>query len=107
MRQDQMALRLLGSNEIATSVGLGNALAGEVIMTAVLVTVVLETAVNQRKEISRSQAPLAIELAVFCTHAVPLPVDGCSVNPARSLGPAIVYGTWPNFYNFPFYIVKG
>jgi MIP family channel proteins len=88
----------LGSNQISPGVGYGNALAGEIIMTAVLVAVVLETAVNKRNEIARSQAPLAIGFAVFCAHAVLLPIDGCSINPARSLGPAIVSGTWPGTF---------
>jgi len=88
----------LGSNQISPGVGFGNALAGEIIMTAVLVAVVLETAVNKRNEIARSQAPLAIGFAVFCAHAVLLPIDGCSINPARSLGPAIVSGTWPGTF---------
>ena len=31
---------------------------------------------------------------MFCAHAVLLPIDGCSINPARSLGPAVVSGEW-------------
>ena len=87
----------LGSNEIANGVGYGNALCGEIVMTFVLVSVVLETAVNT-KSVARTQAPLAIGFAVFCAHAVLLPIDGCSINPARSLGPAIVSGTWPGTF---------
>ena len=90
--------RTLGSNQIAPGVGIGNALCGEIVMTAILVAVVLETAVNQKNEVARSQAPLAIGFAVFCAHAVLLPIDGCSINPARSLGPAIVSGTWPGTF---------
>eukprot|EP00890_Picochlorum_soloecismus_P003625 jgi/Picsp_1/4263/NSC_01772-R1_plasma membrane intrinsic protein len=88
----------LGSNVISNGVGVGNALCGEIVMTAVLVLVVLETAVNKRNTVARSQAPLAIGFAVFCAHAVLLPIDGCSINPARSLGPAIVSGTWPGTF---------
>ena len=54
--------------------------------------------------ISKSFAPLAIGFAVFCAHAVLLPIDGCSINPARSLGPAIVSSTWPG--NFWVFIVR-
>lgn len=68
------------------------------VMTAVLVLVVLETAVNKRNSISKAQAPLAIGFAVFCAHAVLLPIDGCSINPARSLGPAIIAGVWPGTF---------
>lgn len=87
----------LGSNEIVNGVGYGNALCGEIIMTFVLVSVVLETAVN-KKSVARAQAPLAIGFAVFCAHAVLLPIDGCSINPARSLGPAIISSTWPSTF---------
>ena len=43
-------------------------------------------------------APLAIGFAVFLGHSVLIPLDGCSINPARSLGPAVVSGTWTNFW---------
>ncbi|PSC76585.1 plasma membrane intrinsic [Micractinium conductrix] len=62
-----------------------------------VVSVVLETVVN-KKSVVKAQAPLAIGFAVFCAHAVMLPLDGCSINPARSLGPAIVSGTWPGTF---------
>jgi MIP family channel proteins len=87
----------LGSNTLAAGVSTGNAIMGEIVMTFVLVSVVLETAAN-RKSTAKAQAPLAIGFAVFCAHAVLLPIDGCSINPARSLGPAIVSGTWPGTF---------
>lgn len=91
----------LGSNIISPGVGFGNALLGEIVMTTVLCMVVLETGRNKHSAISKSFAPLAIGFAVFCAHAVLLPIDGCSINPARSLGPAIVTSTWPsNFWVF-------
>jgi hypothetical protein len=43
---------------------------------------------------------LAIGFAVFLGHTVLLPVDGCSINPARSLGPAIVSGNWAGIWIF-------
>lgn len=48
----------LGSNEIVNGVGCGNALCGEIIMTFVLVSVVLETAVN-KKSVARAQVRLS------------------------------------------------
>ena len=91
----------LGSNSITPGVGFGNALCGEIVMTGVLVATVLETAVSKGNAVSKLFAPLAIGFAVFCAHAVLLPIDGCSINPARSLGPAIVSGIWPgNFWVF-------
>ena len=39
-------------------------------------------------------APVAIGLAVFLGNALLIPIDGASINFARSLGPALVSGTW-------------
>lgn len=84
---------VLGTNATAPGVSTGNAICGEIIMTFTLVLVVLETAKNKKSTVSNN-APLAIGFAVFCAHAVLLPIDGCCINPARWLGPAIVSGTW-------------
>jgi len=35
-------------------------------------------------------APLAIGFAVFLAHSVLISIDGCSINPARTTGPAII-----------------
>ena len=83
----------LGTNALAPGVGQGNALTGEIIMTFTLVLVVLETVKNTRSTVANI-APLAIGFAVFTAHAVLLPIDGCSINPARWFGPAVVSGTW-------------
>ncbi|PSC76759.1 serine threonine kinase [Micractinium conductrix] len=101
------ACRLSGCVRCGQAAHPGNAIMGEMVMTFVLVggqaggrmvSVVLETAVNEKGANVRSEAPLAIGFAVFCAHAVMLPIDGCSINPARSLGPAIVSGTWPGHF---------
>lgn len=67
-----------------------NALVGEVFMTFLLVFTVLETAVNPASKANREFAALAIGFSVFLAHSVLIPIDGCSINPTRSLGPAIV-----------------
>merc|ERR1719426_581308 len=59
-------------------------------MTFVLVWVVLQTACNPKSVGNRAQACIAIGFAVFLAHSVLIPIDGCSINPTRSLGPAIV-----------------
>merc|ERR1712113_1084140 len=55
-----------------------------------LVFVVLETATNPNSAADRAEAPLAIGIAVFLAHAVLIPIDGCSINPTRSFGPAAI-----------------
>lgn len=39
-------------------------------------------------------APLVIGLAVTVAHFVAIPVDNCSINPARSFGVSMVSGNW-------------
>ena len=41
-------------------------------------------------------APFAIGFAVFVAHLCAIPLDGCSINPARSFGPAVIVGIWKN-----------
>lgn len=80
----------IGSNAVADGFEGWNALIGEICMTFLLVHVVLQTAVNPKSEGARAQACIAIGFAVFLAHCVLIPIDGCSINPTRSFGPAIV-----------------
>lgn len=80
----------LASNGVNEGYSVAHALSGELLMTFLLVFVVLETAVSPETAASRVVACGAIGLAVFLAHVVLVPVDGCSVNPARSFGPALV-----------------
>ncbi|KAG1649941.1 hypothetical protein FOA52_009453, partial [Chlamydomonas sp. UWO 241] len=73
----------LGSNSITPGVGAGSALCGEIIMTMMLVLVVLQTTVSG-KEMVQQLAPLAIGFAVFCAHALLLPIDDRSTPRAHS-----------------------
>eukprot|EP00879_Flechtneria_rotunda_P028764 GHRR01030984.1.p1 GENE.GHRR01030984.1~~GHRR01030984.1.p1 ORF type:complete len:309 (+),score=86.99 GHRR01030984.1:184-1110(+) len=71
----------------------GNALGAEIILTAIFVFVVF-AAVDQTRGARTAHlpvlAPLAIGIAVFLAHVVAIPIDGCSINPARSFGVAVV-----------------
>jgi MIP family channel proteins len=80
----------LGSNQVSKGFGIGNALAGEITMTYLLMFVVLQTAANEKSKDNRAQACIAIGFAVFLAHCVLIPMDGCSINPTRSIGPAFV-----------------
>jgi MIP family channel proteins len=80
----------IGSNYVQEGYSVVNALCGEAIMTFLLMFVVLETAINPATHENRALACLAIGLAVFLAHSVLIPMTGCSINPTRSLGPAVV-----------------
>merc|ERR1719265_1957680 len=67
-----------------------NALVGEIFGTFLLVFTVLETAINPATKSTREFAALAIGFAVFLAHSVLIPIDGCSINPSRSFGPALM-----------------
>ena len=67
----------------------GGAFATEVLLTFIFVTVVL---VATSRVGSPGFAGLAIGIALTVVHLVGIPLTGTSVNPARSLGPAIIVG---------------
>merc|ERR1712224_454967 len=39
---------------------------------------------------NRQMAALAIGFSVYLAHSFMIPVDGCSINPTRSIGPALI-----------------
>lgn len=84
------ATQTLGTNIVNREIyGQGHALAGEIFCTMLLCYVVWETAVSPRSTTGQN-ACIAIGFAVFLGHLILLPIDGCSINPTRSFGPAIV-----------------
>lgn len=80
----------LGSNGVGDGWSHFGALVGEVVGTFVLCFTVLNTAVDAATVANRQIACLAIGLSVFLAHSVLIPIDGCSINPTRSFGPALV-----------------
>ena len=67
----------------------GSAFAAEVILTFLFVLVVLAATSHVA---SAGFAGLAIGLALTTVHLIGIPLTGTSVNPARSLGPALIVG---------------
>lgn len=61
---------------------------GEAIMTGLLVFTVFAT-IDPTRE-TTGLGPLAIGFAVLVAHLILIPIDGCSINPARTLGPSIL-----------------
>jgi aquaporin Z len=82
----------LGANNWGTSISMGGAFLLEVLLTFVLVTVVL---LVTGRAATPGFAGLAIGLTLGAVHLVGVPLDGTSVNPARSLGPALLVGGAP------------
>ena len=70
-------------------VGAGGAFLTEVIATAALVLVVLGAT---RRDAPAAATGIAIGFALAITNFLAIPIDGASINPARSFGPAIVVG---------------
>jgi aquaporin Z len=62
----------------------------EMLLTAVFVTVIL--AVTDERNEHPALAPLTIGLTLAAIHFVAIPATGTSVNPARSIGPALFAG---------------
>lgn len=69
--------------------GLGSAFAAEVILTFLFVLVVLASTSHA---VTAGFAGIAIGLALALVHLLGIPLTGTSVNPARSLGPALIVG---------------
>src|SRR3954452_11681757 len=79
----------LGSNNWAANISGPGAFLLEVLITMVLVTVVL---LATGRSATPGFAGLAIGLTLTAVHLFAIPLDGTSVNPARSLGPALFAG---------------
>lgn len=71
--------------------GLGAALLVEVVLTAVLVLTVLG-ATDLTAPVGFAGLPIGLVLTLI--HLVGIPVTNTSVNPARSIGPALFVGGW-------------
>jgi aquaporin Z len=70
---------------------LGGALIVEVVLTALLVFTVLAST-DRIANVAFAGIPIGLVLTLI--HLVGIPVDNLSVNPARSLGPAVFVGGW-------------
>lgn len=76
------------------------ALALEVVLTWLLVVVILGTA--DRYRVVGPDAALAVGATIALCGLIALPIEGASMNPARSLGPALVAG---DLSNLPIYVL--
>ena len=70
-------------------IGAGGAFIAEVVLTGLFVFAVLGVT---SKSANPSTAGLVIGLTLTAVHLIGIPITGTSVNPARSLGPALIIG---------------
>ena len=79
-----------GANACQNGVSIMGGLAAEIVLTAVFVLVVLGT--TDSKKGAGNFAGLAIGMSLILVHLVCIRYTGTSVNPARSIGPALFQG---------------
>lgn len=81
----------LGANNLQDGVGVAGGFAAELFFTCIFVLVVLG-ATAKTNGATNNFAGLAIGLALVLVHLVCIRYTGTSVNPARSIGPALFVG---------------
>ena len=79
----------LGSNGVANAGGIGGAIIIEIILTFIFIFTILGVTSDESKS---GVSGIVIGLTLAFVHIVGIPLTGTSVNPARSLGPALLAG---------------
>jgi len=75
--------------------GKGAAVVFEIVFTAIFVLVIVQVT---KSHAFNATALVAIPLTLVAIHFSALLISGASVNPARTLGPAVVTGTWTDIW---------
>ena len=79
----------LGTNGVANAGGIGGALIIEIVLTFIFIFTILGVTANEKMA---GVAGIVIGLTLTFVHIVGIPLTGTSVNPARSIGPALFVG---------------
>jgi aquaporin Z len=74
------------------TVGLASVFLLEVVLTFFLVIVALRATSSENS--SKNLAPVGIALTLLMTNLIAIPIDGASINPARSFAPAVLSAMW-------------
>lgn len=72
--------------------GLGSVFLIEVLFTFLLVSAILFS--TRAGSAAKHLAPIGIGLTLVMTNLVAIPIDGASINPARSFAPAVLSSLW-------------
>eukprot|EP00112_Aurelia_sp_Birch-Aquarium-sp1_P007040 Seg1769.8 transcript_id=Seg1769.8/GoldUCD/mRNA.D3Y31 product=Aquaporin-1 protein_id=Seg1769.8/GoldUCD/D3Y31 len=91
----------LGINAVDASIGLKpvQAFGLEMFFTFLLVITVCAVT-DPGKKVEPYGTVLAIGISILVCHVCLIPYTGCSVNPARSFGPALVTNSWKDHWVF-------
>ncbi|XP_069074998.1 aquaporin-4-like [Pleurodeles waltl] len=87
----------MGVTMVNAKLSAGHGLLIELIITFQLVFTVFASCDSKRNDITGSVA-LAIGFSVAAGHLFAINYTGASMNPARSLGPAVIMGKWENHW---------
>lgn len=87
----------LGATNLGSSVTEGQGVFMEAIITFLLILVV-HAVTDPKRTDTKGWAPLAIGLTITVAHMAAVPITGSSMNPARTLGPAVILGEWTNLW---------
>ncbi|KAJ7317770.1 hypothetical protein JRQ81_003932 [Phrynocephalus forsythii] len=85
--------RTIALNDLSPEISPGEALVVEIILTFSVVMCIFSST-DKRRTDSRGNSALSIGLAVTMAHLIGINYTGCSINPARSFGPAVIMGTF-------------
>jgi aquaporin NIP len=86
----------LGATLLARDVTLGQAFTIEGVATAILVVVIMCVAVDERAQAGSAAVAIGGTVALLAT--IFGPIEGASMNPARSFGPALVAWRWKDHW---------
>lgn len=87
----------LGNVSLGAGVTQYQGFAVEGVLTLILVMTVLAATDPARNDDTFGPA-FSIGLAVSVCHFIGIPYTGCGINPARSLGPAVIMEIWPHYH---------
>lgn len=94
------AHELRGYNAVSPGFNYAQAFFAEALLTCALCLTVLFVILD--KHLLADFAPFVVGAAVFICHMIGSPIDGTSINPARSFAASVVSGKWADQWIFWF-----